>query len=155
MATIIRHATGWAQGDAFICDGQNGKGVWKHRGRENFAPMEFANEADARRFLATNGYDLPMDKVTFEQTERAPVWADTPLTRCAAASLPLLIEAHTRLHGVAAPQASRIADRIAAAMADLIDIAGEVEAYGNKWCDGDMGKLAESLRNATAEFNKV
>jgi hypothetical protein len=117
--------------------------------------MEFPSEADARRFLATNGYDLPMDKVTFEQTERAPVWADSPLTRCASASLPLLIEAQTRLHGVAAPQASQIAERIGAALADLIDIAGEVEAYGNKWCDGDMGHLAESLRTATAEYNRI
>ena len=84
-----------------------------------------------------------------------PAWADSPLTRCASASLPLLIEAHTRLYGLAAPQASRIADRIGHAMAELIDIAGEVEAYGNKWCGGDIGELAESLRNATAEIRDL
>ena len=80
---------------------------------------------------------------------------DNPLTRSAAAVLPLLIEAHDRLYGLAAPQASRIADRIANALAELIDIGGEVEAYGNKWEGGRMGKLAAEIRTATAGYNQI
>jgi hypothetical protein len=82
-------------------------------------------------------------------------WTDTPLTRCAAAALPLLITAHGELHGVAAPRASALADRIGAAMALLIDIAGDVEAYGNRWTGGEIGELAEKLRAATAEYNGI
>ncbi len=82
-------------------------------------------------------------------------WADTPLTRCATASLPLLVEAHTRLYGIAAPRASRIADRIARALEELIEVAGEVEGYGNTWCGGEMGELAAKIRAATKEYNFV
>jgi hypothetical protein len=85
----------------------------------------------------------------------APVWADTPATRCSVAALPLLVEAHTRLHGVAAPHASRIAERIGALLDSIIDVAGDVEAYGNKWCAGDMGELARRVREATREYNAI
>jgi hypothetical protein len=79
-------------------------------------------------------------------------WSDTPLTRCATASLPHLIRAHDLLHGLAAPQAARLSERIAAALADLIDIAGDVECYGNKWYGGEIGEIAHALRVATAEY---
>lgn len=82
-------------------------------------------------------------------------WTDTPLTRCATAALPLLIEAQDLLHGVAAPKAGAIAERISNALALLIDIAGDVEAYGNRWTGGEIGELAEKLRAATAEYNVI
>lgn len=82
-------------------------------------------------------------------------YSDSPLTRSATAVLPLLIEAHGRLYGLAAPKASRLADRIGDALATLIDIAGDVEAYGNKWCGGDMERLATQLREATREYHGV
>lgn len=82
-------------------------------------------------------------------------WTDTPLTRCSAAAFPLLIKAHDSLHGVAAPQASRLADKIADLMDAAIQLAGEVEAYGNKWDGGTMGDLAVALRDATSEFNRI
>ena len=82
-------------------------------------------------------------------------WEDTPLTRCSAAALPLLIEAHGRLYGIAAPQASRIADRIAALMEEIIEVGAEVEYYGNKWCESAMADLAAKIRNATYEYNRI
>ncbi len=63
--------------------------------------------------------------------------------------LPLLIEAHIRLRDLAAPQASRIADQIGACLETLIDIAGDVEAYGSKWTGGRMEELATQIREAT------
>lgn len=94
---------------------------------------------------------FPRDKVG----AKSPAWADSPLTRCAAASLPLLIEAHGKLHGVAAPQASHLSQQIANLLWELIEVAGSVEAYGNKWADGDIGELARKIREATAEFNRI
>lgn len=82
-------------------------------------------------------------------------WEDTPLTRCAAGALPLLIEAHGRLYGIAAPQASRIADRIAALLEEIIECGAEIECYGNKWCESAMSDLAAKLRAACYEYNKI
>ena len=82
-------------------------------------------------------------------------WIDTPLTRCSAAALPLLIEAHGQLYGLAAPQASRIADKIAALLEEIIEVAGDIEVYGNKWNGGIMGDLAAGIREATKEYNAI
>lgn len=82
-------------------------------------------------------------------------WINTPLTRCSAAALPLLIEAHGYLSGVAAPQASRLADKISDLLQEVIDLAGDVEAYGNKWDGGTMGDLAAQIREATKEYNSI
>lgn len=82
-------------------------------------------------------------------------WEDTPLTRCAAASLPLLIEAHGRMHGIAAPQATRIAERISALLAEIIEVSAEVECYGAKWCESAMSDLSVKLREANYEYNRI
>lgn len=82
-------------------------------------------------------------------------WIDTPLTRCSAAALPLVIEAHGILHGLAAPQASRIAEKISALLEGIIDVAGDIEAYGNKWTGGRTGELAALIREATREYNAI
>jgi hypothetical protein len=66
-----------------------------------------------------------------------PTWADTPLTRGAA------------------PRASDLATRIAALLESVIDLAGDVQAYGNKWCGGTMGELATKLREATREYDSI
>ena len=82
--------------------------------------------------------------------------SDTPLTRCAAAAVPLLIEAHTELHGLAAPKASRLANRIGGLLAELIEVASDVEAYGKQWsAQTTLADLAAKLRAATAEYNQV
>jgi len=65
MSTVIRYVTGWKQGDAFLCDGQCGTGIWATASR-GYAPLEFASEADAKRFLITHNYDLPPLNVVFE-----------------------------------------------------------------------------------------
>ena len=82
-------------------------------------------------------------------------WDDTPLTRSAAAALPVLIEAHAVLHGLAAPKASRIADRIAALLEQIIECAGDVQAYGNTWCGGEMGEIADRAFEATREYEGI
>lgn len=82
-------------------------------------------------------------------------WTDTPFTRCSTAAFPLLVDAHGRLYGLAAPKASDLAHRIALLMEQVIDLSGEVEAYANKWCGGHMGQLGNKLREATAEYNAI
>jgi hypothetical protein len=77
----------------------------------------------------------------------------TPLTRGATGALPLLIRASELLHGLAAPQAARLAERIGAALAEIVDLAGDVEAYGSKWERDEMAQIADALRAATAEYN--
>ena len=87
--------------------------------------------------------------------------ATYPIETCSLASLPLLIEARERLYSLAAPQASRIADRISAALEEIIECAGDVEVYGNKWCGGDMltrstiGDLAAKLNAVTKEWSDL
>ena len=78
-----------------------------------------------------------------------------PIDTCPPKVLPLLIEARERLLHVAAPQASQIADRIGRALEALIDVAGDVEAYGNKWTGGRMEELAAQIREATRDWNDV
>jgi hypothetical protein len=78
-----------------------------------------------------------------------------PIETCPPKVLPLLIEARERLHRLAAPQASAIADRIGAALEALIDVAGDVECYGNKWTGGRMEEIAAQIREATREWNDV
>jgi hypothetical protein len=75
-----------------------------------------------------------------------------PIDTCPRAVLPLLIEAKARLHRLGAPQAGAIADRISVALENLIDVAADVEAYGNKWGGGRMGELAEEIRLATRSW---
>jgi hypothetical protein len=82
-------------------------------------------------------------------------WTDTPLTRCATASLPVLLRAHDVMHGLAAPRASRIAERISAALEELIECAGDAEAYGNTWSGGEMGEIAAAAREATREWRET
>ena len=79
-------------------------------------------------------------------------WPYTPLTRSAAAALPVLIDAHAILHGYS-PKASRISDRIANLLEQIIDCTGDVEAYANKW-SGGMG-LADRAREATREYDAI
>ena len=81
--------------------------------------------------------------------------SDTPLTRCATASLPVLLRAHDALHSLAAPRASRIAERIGAALEELISCAEDVEAYGSTWTGGDMGEIAADARTATREWQAI
>ena len=80
---------------------------------------------------------------------------DSPLTRCSAAALPLIIQAHDVLHSLAAPKASKLADRISALLEEIINVAGDVAAYGNSWVGGDMGKIADSIRLATKDYNDI
>jgi len=65
MAIKITYVTGDPQGDYFIFAGPPW-GAWA-RSTSGHAPMCFTDEADAKRFLAANGYDLPPLKVVFEQ----------------------------------------------------------------------------------------
>lgn len=81
--------------------------------------------------------------------------AQYPIETCSLASLPLLIEARERLLHLAAPQASRIADRISAALEELIECAGDVEAYGNRWAGGDIAELAARCNAATKEWSDL
>ena len=80
---------------------------------------------------------------------------DCPLTRCASAAMPHLLEARDRLHSLAAPKAGRIAERIDDLLEQIIHLAGDVEAYGNTWTGGDMERIATSCREATAEYNGI
>ena len=82
-------------------------------------------------------------------------WDDTPLTRCATAALPVLIDAHSLFHGLAAPKATRIAERIATLLEQIIDCAGDVQAYGNSWTGGGGRELADRAAAATAEYDGV
>ena len=85
----------------------------------------------------------------------ANTWDDTPLTRCATAALPVLIDAHSLLHGIAAPKATRIAERIAGLLEQIIDCAGDVQAYGNTWIGGGGRELADRAFAATAEYDGI
>ena len=75
-----------------------------------------------------------------------------PIDTVPLAILPLLIEAKNELHSYGAPQASRIAERISTILTDLIDVAADVEAYGNKWIGGKMEDIATALNIATKEW---
>ena len=66
--------------------------------------------------------------------------------------LPLLIEARKILRPLGAPKACRLEADITAALEQLINVATDVEAYGNKWCGGSMGELADKIRDATREW---
>lgn len=78
-----------------------------------------------------------------------------PIETCSLASLPLLIEARERLYSLAAPQASRIADRISAALEEIIECAGDVEVYGSRWTGGDIAELAARCSTATKEWSDL
>ena len=82
-------------------------------------------------------------------------WTDTPLTRSAVAALPVLIDAHAYLHGLASSHASSISDRIANLLEQIIECTGDVEAYGSKWCGGTMGGIADRAREATREYDAI
>ncbi len=75
-----------------------------------------------------------------------------PIETIPVAILPLLIEARGRLHGLGAPQASRIAERIGEVLEALIDVAADVESYGNKWTGGSLSEIAAALSVATREW---
>ena len=75
-----------------------------------------------------------------------------PIETCPVALLPLLIKARSELHALAAPQASDIAARIGAALEALIEVAGDVEAYGHKWGGGGVGEMAAQNLEATREW---
>lgn len=79
---------------------------------------------------------------------------NTPLTNSALRVLPLLIEAEDRLCDLASPQASRLSERIAKALYELIEVAEDVEAYGNKWT-GSMEEIAGKIRAATLEYTNA
>jgi hypothetical protein len=89
------------------------------------------------------------------ETEMTNTWNDTPLTRSATAALPVLIDALPLLHGFAAPKASRIADRIAELLEQIIECAGDVQAYGNTWRGGGMGGIAARAWEATREYDEI
>ena len=80
---------------------------------------------------------------------------DTPLTRCAVASLPVLIEARAHLIGLAAPQASRLEERIGDLLDQIVYCAGLVHAYGNKWPAGAIKKIADRACEATRECGGI
>jgi len=83
-------------------------------------------------------------------------WDNTPLTRGATAALPVLIDAHAYFYGLAAPKASRIAERIAGLLEQIIDCAGDVQAYGNScWTGGRGRELADRAHEATSEYDKI
>ena len=79
----------------------------------------------------------------------------TPLTRSAAAALPVLLDAHAHLRGVAAPQSSRLAYRIASLLEQIIWCAADVQAYGDKWTGGGMKEIADRAREATREYEGI
>ena len=85
----------------------------------------------------------------------ANTWDDTPMTRCATAALPVLIDAHAYFHGLGAPKATRIAERIAGLLEQIIDCAGDVQAYGNSWTGGRGRVLADRAYEATREYDKI
>ena len=81
--------------------------------------------------------------------------AGTPLTRSAVAALPVLIDARAYLREIAAPQATRIADRIAALLEQIVDLTGDVQAYCNKWHGDKDSELAHRAREATCEYDSI
>ena len=80
---------------------------------------------------------------------------DYPINTCSLAALPLLIQARDRLDKLAAPQASGIAYEIGLLLEQIIELAGVVEAYGNKWTGGEIGKIADKLNAATIAYHGV
>jgi hypothetical protein len=79
----------------------------------------------------------------------------TPLTRCAVAVLPVLIEARDKLNSLGPV---RLATRITAALVTLVeDLAQDSESYSRTWGGADQSwiDLADRLQQATAEYNDL
>jgi len=75
-----------------------------------------------------------------------------PIDTIPTAVLPLLIEARKILRPLASPRARNLEYEINAVLEQIIQVATDVEAYGNKWCSGRMGELADKIRDATREW---
>ena len=83
----------------------------------------------------------------------------TPLTRCAVAALPVLIEARDKLNSLGpVRRAELLATRITAALVTLVeDLAQDSESYCRTRGGADQSwiDLADRLQQATAEYNDL